>query len=115
MSLNKNIVRNIFDTESLPDKAGELFDTLLERKNNGKELKLERIFSFGATTPEGEWYDQSWDEWVMVVMGEAVLEYGDGEKVTLSCGDHLLIPARQRHRVAFTSTDCVWLALHFDC
>ena len=112
MKPNKTEIQNIFDTQSLPDKAGELFDTLLKRKSKG--LKLERIFSFGAITPEGEWYDQSWNEWVMIVMGKAVLEYDNGEKITLLCGDHLLIPAHLRHRVAFTSPDCIWLALHFE-
>ena len=114
MKSKKKDIRNIFDTQSLPDKAGELFDTLLERKGEGKSFKLERIFSFGAITPEGEWYDQPWDEWVMIVMGEAVLEYSNGEKIAFLCGDHLLIPAHQRHRVAFTSPDCIWLALHAE-
>ena len=109
------MVQNIFDTQSLPDKEGELFNTLLERKSGEKGFKLERIFSFGAATPEGDWYDQPWDEWVVIVMGNAILEYSGGEKTALSCGDHLLIPAHQRHRVAFTSTDCIWLALHFYC
>ena len=113
MNSNKKIAQSIFDIQSLPGNSGELFDTLLERKNSGEKIRLERIFSFGATTPEGEWYDQPGDEWVMVVMGEAVLEYSNGDKTSLLCGDHLLIPAHQRHRVAFTSTDCVWLALHF--
>ena len=111
MSSDKKKVKNIFDTQSLPDKAGELFETLLER-NAGTAVKLERILSFGTVTPEGEWYNQLWDEWVMVAMGEAILEYDSGEQIKLACGDHLLIPARQRHRVAYTSTDCVWLALH---
>ena len=113
MSQDKKPVQNIFDTQSLPDKAGELFETLLER-NAGTTVKLERILSFGAITPEGEWYNQLWDEWVMIVMGEAILEYDCGEQIKLTCGDHLLIPAHQRHRVAYTSTDCVWLALHLN-
>ena len=113
MSSDKKKVKNIFDTQSLPDKAGELFETLLER-NAGTAVKLERILSFGAVTPEGEWYNQTWDEWVMVAMGEAILEYDNGEQIKLACGDHLLIPAHQRHRVAYTSTNCVWLALHLN-
>jgi cupin 2 domain-containing protein len=32
----------------------------------------------------------------------------------LKPGDHLLIPAHCRHRVASVSGDAVWLALHAD-
>jgi cupin 2 domain-containing protein len=114
MDLHKGVVRNIFETVSLPDIGGELFDTILERgeleKGNG--LKLERILSFGAATPKGKWYDQVWDEWVMVVLGEAVLAYKDGTQITLLGGDYLLIPAHTPHRVTHTTPDCVWLALH---
>jgi len=34
----------------------------------------------------------------------------------ISSGDHLLLPAHLRHRVAYTSSGpgCVWLAVHGD-
>jgi cupin 2 domain-containing protein len=34
--------------------------------------------------------------------------------MVLQPGDHLLIPARARHRVDFTETPTVWLAVHFE-
>lgn len=40
---------------------------------------MERIVSNGQVTPEGEWYDQDLDEWVVVLEGEARLHYMDGE------------------------------------
>lgn len=108
-------MNNIFNLSSFSDTGEELFETILEKGEieKGKGLKLERILSFGNTTPEGEWYDQQWDEWVMVVQGYAILEYDDGQKVTLHRGDYLTLPAHIRHRVSFTSEECIWLALHF--
>lgn len=78
-------------------------------------VRLERIVSYGQSTPPGEWYDQSWDEWVMVVSGQAeLLIEGEAEPMTLSAGDSLLLPAYCRHRVESTLKDqpTVWLALH---
>jgi hypothetical protein len=54
----------------LPDPvADEVVDTLLERPG----VRIERIVSTGQATPEGEWYDQEADEWVLVVKGAARL------------------------------------------
>ncbi len=99
---------NLFDLpEPLPDN--EEFTELLRSKN----LRIERIVSSGQTTPDGQWYDQDEDEWVALIQGEAVLEYENGEQQRLSAGDHILLPAHCRHRVAFTSTNppCIWLAV----
>lgn len=75
-------------------------------------LRLERIVSNGAASPPGFWYDQDAAEWVALVRGGATLEFEDG-RLALAAGDCLLIPAHVRHRVAETSADAVWLALHF--
>ncbi len=80
-------------------------------------LRIERIVSTGQASPPGFWYDQEWPEWVLVVSGEAALQFEDQpEPVQLKSGDHLLIPAHRRHRVAWTSAamNTVWLAVHFD-
>lgn len=76
--------------------------------------RIERIVSRGHTSPDQGWYDQEDDEWVAVLEGEAQLRFEDGETVDLKCGNWLLIPARKRHRVSYTSTEpaCVWLAVH---
>jgi len=92
----------------LPEKAvDEHFQTLLERPG----VRLERIVSDGQVSEPGFWYEQSEDEWVLLLQGEAVLEYGDGTRVELTLGDSLLIPAGLRHRVAYTAPRTVWLAL----
>ena len=99
---------NLFD---LPDPlpADEEFTELLCSKN----LRIERIVSSGQTTPTGNWYDQDEDEWVALIQGEAILEYENGEKLHLSAGDQVLLPAHCRHRVAYTSAQppCIWLAV----
>ncbi len=76
-------------------------------------VKIERIVSAGQTSRAGEWYDQDRDEWVALIQGQAVLEYGNGEKLPLNAGDHVLIPAHQRHRVDYTSRmpPCIWIAV----
>ena len=77
------------------------------------DIRIERIVSTGQTTPEGQWYDQDEDEWVALIQGEAVLEYENGERLNLFAGDHVLLPAHCRHRVACTSHNppCIWIAV----
>ena len=99
---------NLFDLPyPLPDD--EDFTELLRSKH----LRIERIVSSGQTTPAGKWYDQDEDEWVALIQGEAVLEYENGEQQRLSAGDHAVLPAHCRHRVAYTSANppCIWLAV----
>jgi cupin 2 domain-containing protein len=101
---------NIFN--NIPDIIPqELFESL-EDSNN---LKIERIISQGHCTPTGQWYDQDWNEWVLLVQGEATISYQDGLTVSLQAGDYLMIPAHTRHRVAWTQPDqtTIWLAIHF--
>lgn len=101
---------NIFEG-IVPNKDAEQFETILERGN----AKIERIISSGQCTPEGEFYDQSQDEWVMVLKGRAVVSFIDsGERFEMAAGDYLFIPSHVRHRVEYTSPGEVtlWLALH---
>ena len=76
--------------------------------------RIERIVSTGQSTPPGAPYDQAHDEWVLLLRGAAGL-WIDGEaERTLRPGDHVLVPARRRHRVTWTAADepTVWLAIH---
>ena len=96
--------------EPLPSE--ETFETLI----NSSGVHIERIISTGQTTPADQWYDQSEDEWVVLLQGDAVLSYEDGSSLPLTVGDYVLIPAHTRHRVAYTSQSppCIWLAIHFS-
>jgi cupin 2 domain-containing protein len=78
-------------------------------------VRIERIVSHGHASPPDCWYDQSEDEWVIVLEGTAaILLDGEGAVRTLQRGDYVYIPAHRRHRV--TATDAavptVWLAVH---
>ena len=75
---------------------------------------LEHIVSNGAASPDGFWYDQERAEWVMLLRGEAALRFESGEILQLGAGEHLVIPARCRHRVERCSPDALWLALHYQ-
>jgi cupin 2 domain-containing protein len=92
--------------------SGEAFDTIVASES----VRIERIVSRGQITPEGEWYDQKQDEWVLVLAGSAELLFeGNQGSQRLLVGDHVLIPAGCRHRVTWTDPDLntVWLAVHF--
>ncbi|MDD3352243.1 cupin domain-containing protein [Zoogloea sp.] len=91
-----------------PPGPEEHIETLLARPG----LKVERIVSHGHASPPGFWYEQTDDEWVMLVQGCAELLFECGENLPLRPGDWLQIPAGRRHRVASTDPDTVWLTIH---
>lgn len=103
---------NLFS--ELPDNLTNEASIILAE---GKNVRIERIVSHGQASPDGFWYDQDQAEWVVVLKGEAkLLIEGAKEPVHLQVGDHLLIPAHQRHRVEWTSLDelTIWLAVFYD-
>ena len=94
---------------SLPE---ELITVLAENPH----VRIERIVSTGQSSPENFWYEQQEHEWVVVLKGESKLQFeGDDEPVQLMAGDHVLIQARRRHRVEWTTPDeqTVWLAVFY--
>ena len=97
--------------ETRQEEAPERFDPIL---TGNRGLLVERIVSHGHATPEGTWYDQERDEWVVVLEGEATLGYEDGSELSLRKGDHVFLPKHLRHRVTYTSSPCIWLAVHGD-
>ena len=100
---------NLFD--NIPEKSpNELLDVLA----SGKNVRIERIVSFGNTSPEGFWYDQDEQEWVLLLQGAARLTIED-RFVDLKPGDSLNIPAHTRHRVEWTDTTqpTIWLAIYY--
>lgn len=105
-------MNNIF--EDIPNKIPEeLFEILFENKS----IKIERIVSFGHTTPENEWYDQTKNEWVILLSGASELLFEDSnEALKMEPGQFIFIPAHKKHRVIYTAEDkeSVWLAIHFE-
>ena len=102
-------VENLFNNlpRHLPE---EVTETLAKSQH----VRIERIVSTGQAGPDGFWYDQPEHEWVVVLQGEAVLEF-ENHSQRLSPGDHVLIPPQQKHRVASTSDQepTVWLAVYY--
>ncbi|MEI6122660.1 MAG: cupin domain-containing protein [Bacteroidota bacterium] len=105
-SIKGNLLKNLPD-----DASEELLNIVYQHKN----IRIEQIISSGQTSPEMGWYDQSENEWVLLLQGNAQIEFEDSGVVTLGTGDYLLIGARRKHKVVFTSKkpDCVWLAIFF--
>ena len=96
----------------LPDaSAAEIMQELAAMP--ARKTVIERIVSEGQASPPDFWYDQAWDEWVLLLTGRAELEFADpaGEE-RLEPGDWLLIPAHRRHRVRCTAKGTLWLAVH---
>lgn len=78
------------------------------------QVRIERIVSKGHSSPDGFWYDQDQDEWVLILQGEARLQLANQQSpITLKPGDSLLLPAHCRHRVAWTTPDqpTIWIAI----
>lgn len=101
---------NLF--EQIPaNLSEEAFDTLAQSRH----ASVERIVSNGQSSPESGWYDQEYDEWVIVLKGSATIVFENGTVVDLAEGDYLNIPAHQKHRVARTSSKpkTIWLAVHY--
>ncbi len=109
-------MENIFNMPvSIPE---EIIETIHESTLPAgvHRVRIERILSAGQASPEGFWYDQPENEWVLLVQGEARLAFDDGSSLVLKAGDHILIEARRRHRVEYTSAEppCVWVCVFFD-
>ena len=96
------------------DCAGEpeFLETILASSSG---VRVERIVSWGHTTPEGEWYDQAWDEWVVILQGRACLAYAEGTLQWVEEGESVFLAKHVRHRVVFSSSPCIWLAIHGEC
>ena len=111
-----NLVKKLIEPSNLyanlPQRqAEESFEMILKRP----QVRIERIVSRGHASPEDFWYDQEWDEWVALLKGRAALVFETRDQpVELGPGDHLLIPAHARHRVAWTDAkeETIWLAVH---
>jgi cupin 2 domain-containing protein len=101
---------NVYDR--VPDDSREeVFEVLAQSGS----VKIERIVSSGQSSPAEGWYDQALYEWVIVLRGEASIQFEDDAVVDLSEGDYINIPAHKRHRVVSTSVtpETIWLAVHY--
>ena len=98
---------NIFDFPEFP--LSEEITTVLAENSN---IRIERIISTGQIS---EWYDQSETEFVVLLQGEAAVEFENDKTVSMSKGDTFLIKPHERHKVSYTSSEppCIWLCVFY--
>jgi len=104
---------NIF--ESIPEQFNnEVTESLFKNE----KINIERIVSKGHYSPENGWYDQEFDEWVIVLKGAATLEFESlktsARTISLTSGDYIHIAAHTKHKVTWTepNLETVWLVVH---
>ncbi|RXJ93647.1 cupin [Malaciobacter molluscorum] len=102
-------VKNILDDIKI-DKNVEQFISLINTKN----VKIEKIVSNGQKSKKNFWYDQEENEFVIVLSGDAIIEFED-KQVKLKKGDYLNIDSHRKHRVKYTNENepTVWLAIFY--
>lgn len=93
------------------DVPGTLPEELVQTLLAAPGLRIERIVSRGQASPPGNWYEQTENEWVLLIQGSAKLNL-EGGVIELRPGDYLNLTAGQRHRVEWTTPDepTIWLA-----
>ena len=104
-------IANLF--ANMPNHLSEEWFEVLAQ--TGK-MRIERIVSQGHVSPPGFWYDQPWDELVVLLRGGArLLLREDRRQLHLAPGDFCILPAHCQHRVTWTVPNCqtVWLAIHY--
>lgn len=102
-------------TNLFGDVPADLPEELVQTLLGTSKLRIERIVSHGHASPEGFWYDQETDEWVVLLTGAARLTLEGEAPIDLLPGAFVNLPAHQRHRVEWTDPvqPTVWLAIHY--
>jgi cupin 2 domain-containing protein len=97
------------------DVPDDLPDEMIETLVQADHVRIERIVSHGHASPEGFWYDQENDEWVLLISGAARLRFEGDDSIEMNPGSFINIPAHRRHRVEWTDPDhpTIWLAIHY--
>ncbi len=105
-------------------KKYNVFSKLLDASNKeifeklafSKRALVERITSFGQSTPKGKWLTQTKNEWVILLSGSATLVFMGKKPLKLRPNDYVFIPSGCKHRVHSTNKKqkSVWIAFHFD-
>lgn len=117
MSFHDQFTRAIYMSKNnvFTDLPKTLPNEVLTDLLTGEHIRIERILSQGHCSAENDWYDQEENEWVILVQGDAVLEYEDGTHIKMTAGDYQNIPAHVKHRVLWTHPDkvSIWLAIFY--
>jgi len=114
--LTRDIVAGMLQSGNvLTGRPAELPQELSEIILSAPGIRVERIISQAHASPQGFWYDQDWDEWVVVLQGAARLQFEGEAVLKMTAGSFVNIPAHKRHRVEWTAEDqqTIWLAVHY--
>ena len=105
-------MENLFYTEDIDFSENKEISTILAE---GQNVRIERIVSTGQITASDFWYDQTENEFVTILQGDAKILFDNGIEQHFAQGDYLTIPAHCRHKVTYTSTKpaCIWLTVFF--
>ncbi len=95
---------NFFDVKK-PNLGEEDTEKLFSSPN----ITINRIVS--RHLGRSSWYNQDEDEWLLLVEGEAELEF-ESDIISLKRGDTLFIEAHKKHRILSTSEHALWLTVH---
>lgn len=100
---------NIFNDIKIDLENEQFFNILKNEK-----VRIEKIISNGQTSSSDFWYCQEENEFVILLKGEAILEFENNE-VFLKEGDYINIPISVKHRVKYTSIlePTIWLAVFY--
>ena len=77
----------------------------------GPGWRVEQLLTGALPGPIEDRLDH--DEWVVVLSGSATLDV-DGDVITMTAGDWVLLRAGVPHRVLTTEPPTSWLAVHVD-
>ena len=97
---------NMFENIDIPE-VGENFEALYKKDG----VLIERIVS--SDKPEIKEYNQPYDEWLVLLEGEATIEVKK-KKILLKRGDTKLIGKDTIHRVLATKKGTIWLCIHLQ-
>ena len=100
----------------LADIPASLPQEFVEKLLRTGPVWIERIVSQGHRSPDGFWYDQKENEFVVLISGAARLAFeGPVEVMEMRPGSYVNIPAHRRHRVEWTDPGqvSVWLVVYY--
>lgn len=103
-------------TNLFADIPADLPEELTQILVSSSAVRIERIVSRGQASPDGFWYCQAQTEFVLLLSGEARLDFAEpASSLKLTAGDWLVIEAGCHHRVAWTSSEkeSIWLCVFF--
>jgi hypothetical protein len=87
-------MRFLFSKTSPMPRRGNSSKSCADRNR----FRIERITSSGQSSPHELWYNQAWDEWVLVFRAGQSSAFKIQKRQFLAAGDWLMITAHRKYR-----------------